>query len=95
MRVTVVYMQPADLQQVHLDVDAGTTLQQAVEKSGIKFQAPLRLGVFGRVRELDTPVAEGDRIEIYRELLNDPKVARRQRAKNSGVVIPVKAETRF
>ena len=72
----------ADVQrQVTIQVSASTTLQQAVSQSGLLAPGDVPpLGVFGRVRGSDTPVREGDRIEIYRPLINDPKQARRQRA---------------
>jgi putative ubiquitin-RnfH superfamily antitoxin RatB of RatAB toxin-antitoxin module len=39
------------------------------------------LGIFGRTTRTDHALQEGDRIEIYRPLAADPKVARRARAK--------------
>jgi uncharacterized protein len=39
------------------------------------------VGLFGRVVRADQPLNDGDRIEIYRPLDEDPKIARRQRAK--------------
>jgi len=42
--------------------------------------AELQAGIFGVTCKLDQPVKEGDRIEIYRPLVHDPKEARRQRA---------------
>jgi len=38
-------------------------------------------GIFGKRARLDQPLAEGDRVEIYRPLAMDPKEARRRRAK--------------
>ncbi|HQQ62872.1 MAG TPA: RnfH family protein [Pseudomonadales bacterium] len=73
---------------IALDVDAGCTAREAVQRSGLTARLPTAtvqtatLGVFGKV--LDDPdsyvVSGGDRIEIYRPLLIDPKEARRQRA---------------
>ncbi|MEK6805131.1 MAG: RnfH family protein [Pseudomonadota bacterium] len=80
IRVRVVRVLPERHDEIELEVRAGTTLRQAVEKSGFGGQPPLRLGVFGRARKPDEPVKEGDRIEVYRELLIDPKDARRRRA---------------
>jgi hypothetical protein len=39
------------------------------------------VGVFGKRVPPDTPLADGDRVEIYRALLLDPKERRRQRAR--------------
>lgn len=76
------------LEQVLLKVGVteGDSLEQAVLRSGLLDRFPQidlgtgRIGVFGRLRDRGERVAPGDRIEIYRELLADPKVARRQRA---------------
>lgn len=44
----------------------------------------LRIGIWGRVRSLDTPLRDRDRIEVYRPLTVDPKEARRQRYAKRG-----------
>ncbi|MGH8335651.1 MAG: RnfH family protein [Gammaproteobacteria bacterium] len=41
------------------------------------------MGIFGRLASPDTLLREGDRVEIYRALLKDPKDARRDRAQQS------------
>ncbi len=70
-------------------VEPGTTIQQAIERSGIVAQAPeidisvWRVGIYGKVKSLDTVVREHDRIEIYRPLIADPKESRRRRANKS------------
>lgn len=75
-----------------LAVETGCTARQAVELSGLAESFPellltdCKLGIFSRL--LDDPaqhiLQEGDRVEIYRPLLLDPKEARRQRARKSG-----------
>ena len=71
---------------VPLEVPAGTSASEAVKLSGILDKFPdldgkkLTLGVFGCVVDPVTPVAAGDRVEIYRPLLADPKEVRRKRA---------------
>lgn len=80
IRVCVVHALPERQQVIELEVGEGTTLRQAVDLSGIRVEFPARFGVFGRVRDPDECVADGDRIEIYRALLIDPKQARRARA---------------
>ncbi len=81
MRITVVHALPQQQSVVVMEVEPGTTLRQAVERSGLWTPAaPPRVGVFGHPRALQETVGEGDRVEIYRELLKDPKTARRQRA---------------
>jgi hypothetical protein len=39
-----------------------------------------RLGIYGKAAKPETPVSDGDRVEIYRRLALDPKEARRRRA---------------
>lgn len=82
IRVAVAYAE-RDLQTVlELEVPAGTTAAQAVARSGIRDRHPgipagAALGIYGRVVAPDTPLAEGDRVELYRALPADPKERRR------------------
>ena len=46
------------------------------------------LGIFGKAVKDDTPLQEGDRVEVYRPLLADPKEARRRRAAKAAVKQP-------
>lgn len=72
-----------------LTVEAGCTAQQAVALSGLADAFPevvlaeCRLGVFSKAVDSEYVLVEGDRVEIYRPLLLDPKEARRQRARKS------------
>jgi hypothetical protein len=69
-----------------MDVAEGATLRAVIDRSGLLAVYPeldaadLTVGVFSRPRPLDALVRDGDRIEIYRPLLVDPKDARRHRA---------------
>jgi putative ubiquitin-RnfH superfamily antitoxin RatB of RatAB toxin-antitoxin module len=73
---------------LQVKVPAGTSLRAAVQMSGMAEQFPqwmladYPLGIFGKVvSDPDARVVQpGDRIEIYRPLLADPKEIRRQRA---------------
>jgi putative ubiquitin-RnfH superfamily antitoxin RatB of RatAB toxin-antitoxin module len=71
---------------LRFEVAEGATLREAIERSGVLEQCPgidlavNGVGVFGHARGLDEPVSAGDRIEIYRPLLQDPKELRRRRA---------------
>lgn len=84
--VEIVYALPDRLIAVTAHVPPGTTVGEAITQTGFAQRvqdidaevAPV--GVFGRVVSRDTPVRDGDRIEIYRPLLADPKQARRQRS---------------
>ncbi len=67
-------------------VDSGSTLQDAIQRSGILDRFPeidlkvSKVGVFGKLAKLDTVLRQDDRVEIYRPLLADPKEVRKQRA---------------
>lgn len=87
LRVEVAYALPEKQVVIALEVEEGTTALLAIERSGILQQFPGAnprrdgVGVFGKRTALDTPLREGDRVEIYRPLIADPKAARRERAK--------------
>lgn len=86
MRVQVCYALPDRVFLRDLTVAPGTTVKDAVLASGVLNEFPnlalddLKLGIFGKLRTLDTEVRDRDRIEIYRPLVADPKDARRRRA---------------
>ncbi|MBE3024296.1 RnfH family protein [Janthinobacterium sp. BJB1] len=71
-----------------LTVPAGTTIGQAVERSGLLQEMPgidlaaNVVGIYGKRKPLDTVLREHDRVEVYRPLQADPKEARRRRAGN-------------
>jgi hypothetical protein len=70
-----------------VEMAAGSTALDAIRASGIlESGSPVDLstqdvGIWGRVVRLDTPLADGDRVEVYRPLALDPKEARRRRAR--------------
>ena len=86
LRVEVVYALPDRQILLTLEVEQGTTARMAVERSGILQRHPevdleqTKLGVFGRVVSPGTPLRDGDRVEIYRPLIANPRQARRERA---------------
>jgi putative ubiquitin-RnfH superfamily antitoxin RatB of RatAB toxin-antitoxin module len=86
IRVEVVYATRERQLLVALDVEPGCTVGEAIERSGLadRFPGmevdPKAVGIFSRKVPLDHPLAAGDRVEIYRPLIADPKEARRQRA---------------
>jgi putative ubiquitin-RnfH superfamily antitoxin RatB of RatAB toxin-antitoxin module len=86
IRVEVVLAMPERQQLVALEVDVGTTLAQAIALSGMAqmfegFEVDLtRVGIFGHKADPDQVLRAGDRVEIYRPLVADPKEVRRQRA---------------
>jgi putative ubiquitin-RnfH superfamily antitoxin RatB of RatAB toxin-antitoxin module len=90
LHVEVAYALPGAQVLLALDVPAGTTVQGAIERSGILGRFPGlqvkagQIGIFGRPAKLDARVRDGDRVEIYRPLIADPRDARRARVKKPG-----------
>lgn len=86
MQVEVAYALPDRQAIVPLRVAAGTTAGQAIELSGILRLFPeidlavQKIGIFSKVCKDDQELREGDRVEIYRKLIADPKAVRKQRA---------------
>lgn len=84
--VEVAYALPARQLVLRVEVKRDATLEEAVRRSGILDRFPeidleqCRLGVFGRLRDRGDALKPGDRIEIYRPLVADPKEHRRRRA---------------
>ena len=85
--VEVAYAEPAMQALIGLYVPVGTSLREAIELSGVRQQFPgmevdpARVGIFGVKATLEDILRPGDRVEIYRPLLADPKEARRKRAR--------------
>jgi len=87
INVEVAYALPGEQYIIPLSVDEGTTVEQAVELSGLLEHHPEievgktnKVGIFGKVAKLDRILQQGDRVEIYRPLIADPKEVRRKRA---------------
>lgn len=86
LRVEVVFATAKAQDIVALEIDAGKTVLDAFVSSGLADRHPVIsggqpvLGVFGRRVPLATPLRDGDRVEVYRPLLANPKEARRARA---------------
>lgn len=78
LRVEVVRAWPERLELRELELEEGATLGSALAAAGMA--APHGAGIHGRRVPLDTMLANGDRVEIYRPLQADPKAARRRRA---------------
>ncbi len=87
IKVEVVYALADQQRVVRLDVELGTTVEQAVMLSQFQEKFPEitlnsqnKLGIFGRLTKPATVLRDGDRVEIYRPLLADPKEVRKRRA---------------
>ena len=94
LNVTVVYALPQRLFQEALELCPGARVRDALAQSGVLEAFPdidvesVPLGIFSRRVELDTPLADGDRVEIYRPLKLTPTDARRLRAERRRVSRP-------
>lgn len=86
IQVQVCYAKPEIQLLRDLSVPPGTTVQTAIVQSGILVDMPeidlmsCRFGIYAKLKTLDTILRDGDRIEIYRPLIADPKESRRRRA---------------
>jgi putative ubiquitin-RnfH superfamily antitoxin RatB of RatAB toxin-antitoxin module len=86
IEVEVVFAKPDKQMCIPLKLELGSSVQQAINESGIlnKFSeidlTKLKVGVFGKLCDLEKTVEQGDRVEIYRPLTQNPMDARRNRA---------------
>lgn len=86
LKVSVAYVGPETQVLRPMEVRPGTTAGAAIESSGILALCPeidlgcYKVGIFGRLIALDQTLEDGDRVEIYRPLIADPKETRRRRA---------------
>jgi hypothetical protein len=86
IRVEVAYGRLDEQVILELDAEPGITAQEAVERSGILQRFPEidlsknKIGIFGKAARLDVRLNQGDRVEIYRPLIADPKEQRKKRA---------------
>ena len=84
--VEVVYPLPEEQILYLTEVPAGGSVRDGILASGVLKRYPnlkldeLKVGIFGKLTTLKTPLQAKDRIEIYRPLLADPKEVRKQRA---------------
>lgn len=84
MQIGVTYTEPPRQFWLSLDVPEGTTVLEAIERSGVLGQFPhidlatQKVGVFGRVVKLDAALRPGDRVEIYRAITCDPQTVPRR-----------------
>lgn len=85
--IEVAYAEPHKQSILKVEVEKGSTVQTAINQSGILTLFPQinlakqKVGIFSKTCELSDAVQQGDRIEIYRPLTIDPKEARRAKAK--------------
>jgi len=91
LRISLVYSPaPRQVREWVLELPAGATVAQALAASGVFKEFPelqaarMVLGIWGRKTTLGHALRDHDRLEIYRGLRVDPKVARRERFNRQG-----------
>lgn len=86
LRVEVACADAGEVMILPVEVGQGATVREAVDQSGIRQRMPgvdfetNPVGIFGKLCGMDTGLRDGDRVEIYRPLIADPKEARRRRS---------------
>jgi len=86
INVEVAYALPERQIILPVNVELGTTIGGAIVQSGIMIEFPeldvehSEVGIYGKAAAMTTVLADGDRVEIYRPLIADPKEVRRKRA---------------
>ena len=84
--VEVAYAKPDIQVIIPVEVEQGTTIEQAIKLSGVLDTFPEidlasnKVGIFSKIGKLDQVLREKDRVEIYRKLIADPKEVRKKRA---------------
>jgi uncharacterized protein len=92
IQVEVTYARPERQDVIPVKLPVGTTLLQAVEKSGLPAKYPEidlakgKFGIYSKLAKPDTVLRDRDRVEIYRPLIADPKEVRKQRAAEGKVM---------
>lgn len=80
IRVEIACPDGTDYRILQAELPTGATARDALAAFDLALTEGRTLGLFGRTISADTPLADGDRLELYLPLQVDPKTARRQRA---------------
>jgi putative ubiquitin-RnfH superfamily antitoxin RatB of RatAB toxin-antitoxin module len=84
--VTVVYALPDTATEIAVRLPEGATIADAIDRANLAARlqgadwSGCPVGIFGKRARRDTVLADGDRVELYRPLVADPKQARKRRA---------------
>jgi putative ubiquitin-RnfH superfamily antitoxin RatB of RatAB toxin-antitoxin module len=85
MNVGVCYAESDRQLWMRLEVPDHCTIEETISLSGVLKLYPeinltsQKVGIFGKIAALDTPVKDGDRVEIYRQITVDPQTVQRRR----------------
>ncbi|PHM46293.1 RnfH family protein [Xenorhabdus mauleonii] len=89
INIEVVYALPERQYLFNVKLSQGSTVEQAIVASGLltlRNDIDLtknKIGIYSRPAKLSDILEEGDRVEIYRPLIADPKEMRRKRAERA------------
>jgi hypothetical protein len=92
IQVEVAYGTEREQALLVVEGDSGMTVREAIERSGILRRFPeidlgvSKVGIYGKLTKLDAALQTGDRVEIYRPLIADPKEQRKKRAAEGKVM---------
>lgn len=87
--VEVAYALPEKQYLLRVQLEVGATVEEAIRASGLlELREDIdlkvnKVGIYSRTVKLHDTVNDGDRVEIYRPLIADPKELRRQRAEKA------------
>ncbi len=81
MRIEVIQAWPRRHETATLELPEGAIVSDALAAAGFEHrEAPAAVAIHGEIVPIDHPLRDGDRVELLRQLLLDPKEARRRRA---------------
>lgn len=89
INIEVVFALPDRQFLLHVKLTEGATVEEAIVQSGILSLrddidlSKNKVGIYSRPAKLSDILSDGDRVEIYRPLLADPKEIRRKRAEKA------------
>ncbi len=89
LNTEVAYALPGKQSIIEVAIAEGSTVQEVIEASKITEQYPeidlstAKVGIWSKVVKLNETVRDGDRVEIYRPLIADPKEVRKKRAERA------------
>ena len=89
MKIGVALARPGFQEVVELELPEGSTVADAIAAADLPVRWPgvdpasLTAGIWSRECAVTTPLREGDRVELYRDMLADAKAQRRERARRS------------
>jgi len=92
VEVEVAYAGAQEQALIQVAGDKGLTAREAIERSGVRREFPEidltvnKVGIYGKLISLDQVLEPGDRVEIYRPLIADPKEQRKKRAAEGKVM---------